>query len=125
MKMRSHDHGRSVPPPLRYRMMHAVMCPVMKLFGLSCRQFAELASVRMDRPLRKLESLRFLFHRAMCGLCRRLPGQLANLRTIIRCVCQADLEEKPAAAEEADLSPKARQRIREALAAESRSSSHS
>jgi predicted anti-sigma-YlaC factor YlaD len=125
MKTRTHTHGRTIPPPLHYRVMHAVVCPVMKLFGLSCRQFAELASVRMDRPLTKLESLRFRFHRMMCGLCRNLPGQLANLRTLTRCVCQAEPDEKPGAAEEADLSPEARQRLREALAAESRSSSHS
>jgi len=109
-------------PPLHYRMMQAVMCPVMKLFGLSCRQFAELAAIRMARDLTSGESLRFQFHRLMCGLCKGLPRQLEHLRILTRCVCQEEEDcavppENPSAP---DLSPEARTRIQQALAAEQR-----
>lgn len=104
---------------MTYRLMHAVMCPVMKLFGLSCRQFAGLAALRMDRPLGRLESARFHFHRTMCGLCRRLPAQLENLRILTRCVCRPDREnEAPATSAGGELSPEARERIRQALCKE-------
>lgn len=117
MKTSAPAHRCPVPPPLRYRMMHTILCPVMKLMGLSCRQFAELAAARMDRPLSGWESLRFRFHRAMCGLCRRLPVQLENLRTLTRCaVCDEDTGSAESTEPGATtLDSEALQRIREAL----------
>lgn len=97
-------------------MMQAVMWPVMKLFGLSCRQFAELAAIRMARDMTARESLRFQFHRRICGLCKVLPMQLENLRILTRCVCQE--EESSAPPTTPDLSHEALTRIRHALAAE-------
>lgn len=97
-------------------MMHTILCPVMKLMGLSCRQFAELAAARMDRPLSGWESLRFRFHRAMCGLCRRLPVQLENLRTLTRCACAE--EAAAPSTNTPELSPDARHRLKAALEAE-------
>ncbi len=124
MKTSADSHPRPVPaPPLRYRLVHTVMCPLMKLMGLSCRQFAELAAVRMDRPLRAREALRFRFHRALCSLCRPLPAQLENLRTLTRCACAHDAP--PAEPEPAiELTPEARQRLRDALDAECRNTRH-
>ncbi len=101
--------------------MHAVMCPVMKLFGLSCRQFAELAAIRMTRALTKGESFRFRFHMDLCGLCRGLPRQLESLRLLTRCICQEEHGAFPPGAPSApDLSPEARSRIQQAIAAEQR-----
>lgn len=63
--------------------MQAMMAPMMKRFGLSCRAFAELASLRMDRPLTTSESIRFRFHSMMCGVCRRLPSQFEAMRDVL------------------------------------------
>lgn len=106
-------------PPLLYRMMHSVMCPVMKLFGLSCRQFAGLAAIRMIRDLSTGEAVRFQFHRSMCGLCRCLPRQLEHLRILTKCVCrEADRAASPEDAPAEDLTPEALARIQQALAEE-------
>lgn len=119
MKSSAPNAPRPVPPPRHYRVLHAILCPVMKLMGLSCRQFAELASFRMDRPLSRWESARFRFHRTMCGLCRRLPTQLENLRTLTRCACGGEGGHPPAGpAGGVELSAEAHQRLRETLAAE-------
>lgn len=67
-------------PPLRYRLMQALMGPVMRPLKMSCRDFAELCSVKMDRPLTFSESLRYRFHALMCGVCRRLPRQFDAIR---------------------------------------------
>lgn len=120
MKPSSLKRSRRASPPIIYRVVFALMCPLMKLMGLSCRQFAELASARMDCPLTRWQSLRFRFHRAMCGLCRRLPNQLENLRVLTRHACEAE-EEPPV--DGVALSPEARQRLREALEAEERDAS--
>lgn len=121
MNTSAHANSHPVPPPpLLYRLMQALMSPVMQMAGLSCRQFAELAATRLDRPLGRWESLRFHFHRAMCDLCRRLPAQLENLRALTRCACLHTPEEETAATQDstAELSPEARERIRAALVAE-------
>lgn len=121
MKSQAHSHRAPHLPPLHYRIMHAVMCPVMLLFGLSCRQFAELAAIRMTRALTKGESFRFRFHMSLCGLCRGLPRQLGNLRLLTRCICQEEHGAVPPGAPSVpDLSPEARIRIQQALAAEQR-----
>jgi len=99
------------PPPLRYRLIYGILCPVMKLVGLSCRQFAELAAHRFDRPLTKFENLRFRFHRMMCGLCRPLLAQLDALRKLTRCACRENQCAPPAV----ELPAATKQRIRETL----------
>ncbi len=71
------------PPPRGYRLMQAMMAPMMKRFGLSCREFAELTSLRMDRPLSFSESFRFRFHAMMCGVCRHFPAQFEEIRSIL------------------------------------------
>ncbi|WP_395730872.1 hypothetical protein [Prosthecobacter sp.] len=84
---------------------------MMKLLGLSCRQFAVLTSLRLDRPLSLTENLRFHLHSLLCHVCRPLPRQLENLRVILRCTaCHEENTDILSA-----LSPEALQHIREAL----------
>lgn len=95
--------------------MQAMTWPMMKLLGLSCRQFAVLTSLRLDRPLTFIERLCFHMHSLLCHVCRPLPKQLENLRRLTRC-CDQSHNEEPAAT--ASLPPEAEERIREALRAD-------
>jgi len=111
-------------PPVRYRLVQAMMGPLLKRVGLSCRQFAELASVRMDRPLTGSEAVRYRLHRIMCALCRRLPSQLEDVCTAARCSGRHDDEDGDGDDDAEDegefgpgLGPVAKQRIRSRLAA--------
>jgi len=123
MKPQTHSqstNGNSVPSPgLFYRLTQGIMSPILKLCGLSCRQFAELAGVRLDRPLKWLETLRFRMHRIMCGVCRPLPKQLENLQKLTRCACENDFhneDAKPGDVEASDgLSAEAKQKMRALL----------
>ncbi|MEX2581389.1 MAG: hypothetical protein WD342_20195 [Verrucomicrobiales bacterium] len=78
------------PPPRGYRFVQTMMGPLMKRLGLSCREFAELASLRMDRPLTRSEAMRFRFHSLMCSVCRRLPGQFEAMRSVLRSCAVCD-----------------------------------
>ncbi|MDB4673277.1 hypothetical protein OAF27_00550 [Verrucomicrobiales bacterium] len=127
MKPNTHsqtESGKTVPPPgLRYRLTKGIMSPILKLCGLSCRQFAELAAVRLDRPLKLQEALRFRMHRIMCGVCRPLPQQLENLRKLTRCACEHGYKKKDTeAADDIEtpegLSASAKQKMRALLAEE-------
>jgi len=82
------------PPPRGYRLMQVMMGPVLGAFGLSCREFAELSSLRMDRSLTVSEALRFRFHSMMCGVCRRLPAQFEAMRSFLhRCEAEGMVED--------------------------------
>lgn len=114
------------PPPRSYRLMQAMAAPMMKRLGLSCREFAKLASLRMDRPLTISETVRFRFHAMMCGVCRRLPSQFEAMRSVLhRCQTHGASGDVPGEAEEAPatitddvrLDPAARKRILERLGA--------
>lgn len=97
-------------PCLSYRLMQSMMWPVMKIMGLSCRHFAALSSLRLDRSLTLSETLRFHAHRIVCTLCRPLPKQLEHLRALTRCTaCES------APTPEATLDDDALTRIRSAL----------
>lgn len=71
-------------PALGYRLMQAMMWPLLKLTGMTCRDVFQLCSADMDAPLTRSARFRLRTHLLMCGLCRRLPAQLANLRTWVR-----------------------------------------
>ncbi len=105
------NHGKPVPPPpVTYRMMQAVMCPILKMLGLCCRSAFHLCNERMDRELTRGESIRLHIHLMMCGLCRRLPGQFEAMRTLARAACEHEHEPDPAYGYES-LSEEARTRI--------------
>jgi hypothetical protein len=96
--------------------MHACMWPVTKLLGLSCRQIAQLASLRLDRPLSFNEKLRLTMHSVICGICRPLPRQLDNLRTLARRAgCCDGHDEAPAEVSDEDIPAETCSRIRAAL----------
>lgn len=78
------------PPPITYRMMQAVMCPILKALGLCCRSAFNLCSEQMDRELTKSETLRLRVHLSMCGLCSRLPAQFQGMRKLIQTSCEHD-----------------------------------
>lgn len=80
------------PPPLTYRVMQAVMCPILKVLGLCCRSAFNLCSEQMDRELTKRESLRLRVHLSMCGLCSRLPAQFEGMRKLIKATCEHEHE---------------------------------
>lgn len=106
------------PPPRGYRLMQAMMGPMMKRLGLSCREFAELCSLRMDRPLTLPESLRYRFHAMMCGICRRLPAQFDAIRSALHSCERAETEVPiPDSLDWASLDAAARERILERLGA--------
>ncbi len=88
-------------PPRSYRLMQALLGPVMKPMRLSCRDFAELCSLKLDRPLTFSESLRYRFHALMCGVCRRLPRQFDAIRDVMNsCYVCSENETDPDIAEE-------------------------
>ena len=72
------------PPPFAYRLVHAVMWPLLKLLGLTCKSAFELCSERMDRELTTGEALKLRVHLMMCGLCRNLPAQFSGMREFVR-----------------------------------------
>lgn len=99
------------PPRLSYRLMHAVMWPLLTPLRMSCRHFAQLCSERLDRPLTPYERLCLRMHRLVCGVCRPLPKQFEKLHHLVRC-CGDHSEPEDSGTE---LSSEARAAIREAL----------
>lgn len=93
--------------------MQMMVAPLLKWCGLSCREFAELCSLRLDRPLTGFEQVRYRFHAGMCEVCRRLPAQFDAIREAIHSCHEHD---EPVAAESAcRLDDEARERIVETL----------
>ncbi len=89
--------------------MHKLIGPVLHAFGLSCRRFNELASLRLDVPLTFKERISFTLHRMVCSICRPMPRQLARLRAWMLATDQAD-QDNPA-----PLPQEVTTRIRDAL----------
>lgn len=81
------------PPPIAYRVMQAMMWPMLKVLGMSCKETYGLCSEQMDRKLTSGEAFRLRLHLMMCGLCRRLPAQFEGLRELVRCACEHEHEE--------------------------------
>jgi len=100
------------PPPITYRMMQAVMCPILKVLGLCCRSAFNLCSEQMDRELSKREALRLRVHLSMCGLCSRLPAQFRGMRALIQ-ACECDLPHDEPSGE--TMTEEAKQRIADQL----------
>jgi hypothetical protein len=93
------------------------MGPLLKIAGLSCRQFAKLAALQLDRPLKTQGALRLRMHSMMCGICRPLPKQLENLQKLTQFACEHDESEiKHSDTETSDcLSTEAKERMRALL----------
>ena len=100
------------PPRLSYRIIEGFLWPLMKLARMSCREFARLASERLDRPLTSGERLRYVFHRILCGVCRPLPRQLEHLRHLSHCCGH---EHEAGASSQTEMPEDAAAKIREAL----------
>lgn len=65
--------------------MQAMVWPLLKVLGISCKATYDLCSEQMDRQLTAGETIRLRVHVMMCGLCRRLPAQFRGMRELLRC----------------------------------------
>lgn len=101
--------------------MQAMMWPVLKVLGMSCKQTFELCSEHMDRKLTAGESFRLRFHLMMCGVCRHLPAQFRGLRELVRHACEHDHAQEEVSGD--PLPPEAKARIAEQLKSATRSDS--
>lgn len=72
------------PPPRRYRALTVLERPFTRVAGITCRDFAGLSVVRLDRPLTPREHLRYRFHGIMCRLCREFGSQFELINELIR-----------------------------------------
>jgi predicted anti-sigma-YlaC factor YlaD len=84
-----------------------------KLNILSCRHAMELASSGLDRRLGSGERLWLAIHLAMCSACRACAQQMKAIDQLVRKLAQG--ADAPSAANDAALSPKARQQIADVI----------
>lgn len=105
-------------PPVTYRIMEALMGPLLKRLGMNCQTIYQLTAESLDRPLTRGESIRLHLHLAMCGLCRRLPAQFRALRELVRRALPHEHSGDP----DACLPDEAKARIADRLKTESRPS---
>ena len=114
-------HESQLPkPPITYRLMQAMMWPLLRMLRMSCKITYELCSEQMDRELTPGESSRLKFHLMMCGVCRHLPAQFSGLRETVR-ACEHDHSHEENSDQQ--LSPETRERIYEFLKTDSQSDS--
>jgi hypothetical protein len=79
---------------------------------LTCKDASHLISERLERPLGVRERWALRLHLWLCANCRRFERQMTLLRQALRLLSQrAEAEVK-----DSDLSPEARERIRQAMA---------
>jgi hypothetical protein len=104
---------RPVPTPKFYRALAAVAGPLEKILGITCRDFTQLASARLDRALTGGERVRYVLHRLACGLCRKQERRVQQLNRLA-----GDVLKRAAAEPAVKLDDEARSRIRERLARE-------
>jgi len=69
-------------PPRLYRVFGAILGPVEKALGISCRDFTQLASAKLDQPLSAGEHCRYFLHRLICDICRRQEKRLRQLNRL-------------------------------------------
>ncbi len=65
--------------PMVYRLFAAVAGPLEKILGITCRDFTQLASAKLDQPLSAGERSRYLLHRLLCDICRRQENRMRQL----------------------------------------------
>ena len=61
-----------------------------KKSGLSCEEFATLASTRMEQGVSWSDRLRMLWHEIQCVYCRRFVAQLKRIRGLMRADAPAE-----------------------------------
>jgi hypothetical protein len=99
---------RPAPTPKFYRALAAVAGPLEKILGITCRDFTQLASARIDRTLTGGERVRYVLHRLACGLCRKQERRVRQLNQLAGDVLKRAADE-PAV----KLDDEVRSRIRE------------
>jgi hypothetical protein len=70
--------------PESYYRSHKVLGPAMHKLHVSCRHFAELSLVSMDRPLTLGEKFRHRFHFLICSVCRDFEKQMRSFAELVR-----------------------------------------
>lgn len=78
------NHDPRPPPPRRYRALSLLERPITQVAGITCRDFAQLCVVRLDRPLTPPERVRYHLHGFMCRICRDFGGQFDLINELIR-----------------------------------------
>ena len=101
---------RPVATPRFYRVLAALVGPLEKILGITCRDFTQLASIKLDRSLTVFERSRYFLHRLMCGLCRRQERRMRQLNRLA-----GDVISRAGRDAEVKLDAEARERIRERL----------
>ncbi len=100
-------------PPRLYRLMAVLAGPLERVLGITCRDFTQLASEKLDRPLTPGERRRYFLHRLLCDICRRQERRMQQLNRL------AGQSLKRAGEDAAvKLADDARARLRECLAQE-------
>ena len=82
--MKPTPQTKSAPPrlPGLYRLMAAMLGPLEKILGITCRDFTRLASEKLDRPLTSGEQRRYWFHGLICSICRRQEQRMRQINTL-------------------------------------------
>ena len=104
---------RPTPTPKFYRALASVAGPLEKILGITCRDFTQLASTRLDRQLTGGERIRYFLHRLVCSLCRKQERRVQQLNQLAGDVLKRATDEPSV-----KLDDEARARIRESVARE-------
>lgn len=59
-------------------------------FLRSCKKAAELITLAQDEPLSTLDKLRLKLHFSMCGNCRNVEQQIAQIGLLMRSPVEAE-----------------------------------
>lgn len=97
-------------PNWLYRCANVFIGPLEYWLNLTCQSFIRLASEKYERDLTKAERFRQAIHRAMCAICRAQERRLGQIRAVVREISREPLDDA-----NVQLSPEARERIRNAL----------
>lgn len=85
------------------------------LSTLSCREYSKLASKKLDAPLSPWEQFTYVVHRALCMVCRRYERQIQAINGAAKSYATRELETH------VELSPAAKERLKEAILREASS----
>lgn len=87
------------------------MYKISKWFKLTCEDTSLLISEKMDHRLPLRKRWRAGLHLVICAACREYQNQLRTLRSLARCLGNADGPTDPSL----KLSPEARERLKQSL----------
>jgi hypothetical protein len=82
-----------------------------RLLFMSCRSFIRLASAKHERPLGMVERIRHAMHKIICRICRAQERHMDQLHALANSLGHHAMDES-----DAELSPEAMGRIRQAVA---------